>query len=110
MRDHGTRARYQASGCRCGPCTASNTAYISRLRLRTLHGHPILGRRIPSTDTAKRLKQLLIEKVTRGQIARALGCHIPILRLHTQPGQWITLKNALKMKRLHRLWLGGPVD
>lgn len=30
MRKHGTRAKYQAEGCRCNPCTTANNIYALR--------------------------------------------------------------------------------
>jgi hypothetical protein len=62
-----------------------------------------MGILVPAGETARRIQQLLIERVTKGQIARALGYRWPILRLHTKPGGWVTLRTALRIKRLHRL-------
>lgn len=107
---HGRRATYQAAHCRCEPCTAANAAYIAQLRRLRIYGRQPLGICVPAGETARRVQQLLIERVTKGQIARALGYRWPRLRVHTKPGEWVTLRTALRIKRLHRLWLGDGVD
>ena len=74
-------------------------AYLGQQRAR---GRDVLGARIPATETARRLRQLLAERFTKAQLARALGLKLPVLHFHLRPGDGITLRNALKVKRLRR--------
>lgn len=99
---HGTRRDYKA-GCRCTPCKAAEARY--RANLRWLHrvGKQPLGAKVSAVDTARRIRQLLIERMTKASIAKELGLKRPILELHTGPNARVTLRTALLIKRLHRL-------
>jgi hypothetical protein len=60
---------------------------------------------VPAGETARRIRQLLQERVTRAEIAQALGLKRPRLEVPTGRGDWIALRTALRIKRLHRRWL-----
>lgn len=98
---HGTRAAYQA-GCSCVRCRAAEAQYRAHLRALQVHGREPFGRRIRSPLTAAHLRQLL-EELTPAQVAALLGLKRPRVELHTRSGPWITVRNALKVKRLYRL-------
>lgn len=101
---HGTRQCYQSQHCRCVSCTAANTLYSRTLRRLHAYGHPPLGVRIPSTESARQVRYLLSEGFCQADIARALGLRGARLRVQTGPGQWMTRRNALKIQRLYRQW------
>jgi hypothetical protein len=96
---HGTRARYQA-GCRERCCRAAEAQYRAHLRTQHAKGLIPLGAKISATEAHRRIKQLLVERFSRAEIARRLGLKQPKLRLHTD---FITVRNVLKIRRLYRL-------
>lgn len=106
MTPHGTRQTYQ-SGCHCTPCRAANASYIAHLRTLKAQGRQPLGILVPAADTAKRIRQLILEQMKRKDIARELGLKSPILQLHTHPGAWLRLRSVLRIRRLHRLKCGA---
>lgn len=95
---HGTRARYRR-GCRCLPCRSANAIYQQRYRLARQHGRRPLGARISAVETWRRIRQLKAERLTQAEIARRLGLKRPLLQLDTDV---VTLRNAIKIRRLHR--------
>lgn len=103
---HGTRTTYR-TGCRCLPCKAANAIYEHTRRQRWRDQHPPLGHRISAAQTAKQIQALLIERCTHAQIARALGRRTRTFRLPDR----ITLRTALKVRRLYRaLMLGAEPE
>lgn len=100
---HGTRARYQ-KGCRCCLCRAAEAQYRASLRGLHARGKLPLGATMSAVETHRLIAKLLIERFTRGQIARAIGLKRPILEFHTDV---ITVRNALKVRRLYRLRVLG---
>lgn len=77
---------------------------MANLRRLHVHGKAPLGSHISATETHRLIARLLVERFTRGQIAKELGLKRPILELHTGA---ITVRNALKIRRLYRLRMMG---
>lgn len=98
---HGSRTTYQVDGCRCQPCRQANARYLHDLRKRKLRGKIILGAIISAAESRRLLNQLHREQVQRGDVAHALGLKVPQVKVY----QHITVRKALKIKRLHRMWM-----
>lgn len=96
---HGTRKAYQA-GCACVCCRSAEATYRANLRAQHAKGRTPLGARVSAAEAQRRIKQLLVERFTRAEIARRIGLKRPKLRLHTSV---ITVRNVLKIRRLYRL-------
>lgn len=106
---HGTRQAYQA-GCHCTSCRAANAGYVAHLRTLKAQGRQPLGVLVPAAETAKRIRQLLVERMTKAQLARETGAQWPVFQVRTQPGDWIRLRTALKIRRIHRLKMSDQLD
>lgn len=103
---HGTRRAYQR-GCDCLPCKAANASYMAQVRRQHAKGQTPLGAHVSAVETRQLINRMLLERFTRGQIARLLGLKRPRLELHTDV---ITFRNALKVRRLYRLRVNGDSD
>lgn len=99
---HGTRARYRKE-CRCCQCRAAEAAYRAALRLLRMHGKTPLGSHVSAIEAQRRIKQLLIERFTKAEIARRLGLKQGRLKVHDR----MTLRKLLKLRRLQRAVLLG---
>jgi hypothetical protein len=99
---HGTRVRYQR-GCCCLLCRSAESEYQTTRRRLQASGKAPLGSLVDAGPTWRRIRDLLREGYTRTQIGRALGLKHPRLQLDPQT---VKVEMALKVKRLHRLWLG----
>ena len=96
---HGVRATYQAQGCRCLPCRASEATYRANLRRQHAKGIQPLGARISAQEAGKIIRALLTEQWSKAQIARELGLKTAILQLKPDV---ITVRNLLKLRKLAR--------
>lgn len=101
---HGQRRTY-AQGCRCRPCKVSNAAYQQRLVARKRAGRPMPGAKVDAKETWKLIHRLMAERFTKAMIARALGLRGKSLKLHPDR---VTVRNALKVRRLFRQRMGEP--
>lgn len=101
---HGTRTRYQLTGCRCLPCRASNAQYMRGLRRQHLKGHTPLGTLTTAADARKLVRAFLTECWSKRQLAPQVGVERKTLRL--APDQRIRLKTLLKLRRGYRILMG----
>lgn len=106
---HGTRRSYQ-QGCLCLLCRAAEASYRATLRRQHATGRLPFGTLVPATDTAKRIRQLLIERMTKADLTRQLGLQDRAFRVHTEPGQWIRLRTVLRIARIYRLAMAENID
>lgn len=100
-RRHGERRTYQ-TGCRCLPCCAANAHYQEYYRTLLRTGRVPLGSRTDARETWRLITHMEREGFSRTDIARLLGLKRPILELHHV---LVTVRNALKIRRLVRLKL-----
>lgn len=98
---HGQRTTYRR-GCRCAPCKSANAEAERQRRRAWLQGKPPMGSLVTASDSLQILASLAREQYSAGYVAALLGLKSRCPRLHT--GR-ITLRNALKVKRLARLYL-----
>jgi hypothetical protein len=60
---------------------------------------PALGAHVSAVEARRKIRQLLTERLTKAQIARAIGHQTPRLQLGRTA---VTMRNALKVRQLHR--------
>lgn len=96
---HGRRSSYNTHRCRCPACRRANTIYLQQWRADRRRGHARLGSVVRPSEAVAQLKALAREGVTKGAIARALGLRHRTPRVHPDG---ITLRHALKIRRLYR--------
>ncbi len=99
--NHGTRGRYQNTGCRCLPCRAANATYIARYRSLRSAGKRPLGATIEPDAAMRLLEHLYREGIRRKVIAHGLGLRSHALRVHAK----ITIRKHLQIQRLHRRYM-----
>lgn len=104
---HGTRRCYQACCCRCRLCRVANARYSQELRRKHQRGLPPLGAKISAVETWRKIRQLKADRLSQAEIARRLGYRFTG-RLFGR--RFITLRNALKVRRLCRALLIGVKD
>lgn len=102
---HGLRSTYQHDACRCPLCRAANALYQARVRRSHASGRPPLGSYISAKEAWRTIAALKREHFTQHVIAQLLGQQSRCLQL--QPDV-ITVRNALKIRRLARLKLTDP--
>lgn len=102
---HGTRRTYQQDRCRCVDCRAANATYIAAVRRAHALGRPPLGSKMPAKEAWAKIRDLKRERYSAHLIAQLLGLKSRCPRLHPEV---ITVRNYLKVRRLHRLKLADP--
>jgi hypothetical protein len=103
VRDHGTRASYQA-GCSCTPCRAGNAGYQAQYRRLSAVGTRPLRSLVKATLLRRVLRQLTIEGFTEAEIARRLGLRDPRLTRETEQVTW---RKVLQLRWFRRQVLVG---
>lgn len=73
------------------------------VRILAIPRRPALGTLVPAVEARRKVRQLLLERVTRAQMARAAGYQTPRLQLGRRA---VTLRTALRIRALHRRWMG----
>lgn len=96
---HGTRATYQATGCRCTPCRAANAAYEAAYRDRKRRGLPMLGSVVSAVETWRQLRLLTTEYESKRALSERLGCR----NQHLQYSARVTRRTAARVYRLYQL-------
>lgn len=102
---HGTRRTYQHDACRCSDCRAANARYIADVRRQHASGRPPLGSKMPAKEAWQKIRDLKRERFSAHLIAQLLGLKSRCPRLHPDV---ITVRNYLKVRRIHRLRLSDP--
>lgn len=102
---HGLRRTY-AAGCRCLECKVANAVYEQQRLARHRKGLPLMGAKVDAAETWKLIRRLQAERFTKAMIARALGLRGKSLKLDADR---VTVRNALKVRRLFRQRMGPNV-
>lgn len=98
--EHGTRACYQHSRCRCLPCRLANATYQATYRLSTVRGEP-RNSVVSSRPALSLLNAFRREWLSQYRLSRELGRHDDSLRVKRSG---ITRRKLAQIERLARFY------
>jgi hypothetical protein len=87
--------------------TTTRVRVTTAARILAIPVRPALGVRISAVEARRKVRQLQRERLTKTQIAHALGYQSPRVQLGRTA---VTLRTALKVKQLHRRMMTVPGD